>query len=96
VLFAFVASFIYDADAPLAERRAQALTIDFERLHELLGDAELRQLLDPDVLSDHERGLQRLTRPATHADGVHDLLLQVGELSRDELRARCAPPERAD
>src|SRR5262249_32723703 len=44
VLFAFVASFIYDRDAPLAERRAQALTIDLERLKELLGDAELRSL----------------------------------------------------
>jgi ATP-dependent Lhr-like helicase len=95
VLFAFVANFIYDADAPLAERRAQALTIDFERLRELLGEAELRRLLDADVIADHERGLQRLTRPATHRDGVHDLLLAVGDLSPDEIRARCSPPERA-
>ena len=96
VLFAFVANFIYDADAPLAERRAQALTLDFARLHELLGDAELRQLLDAEVIADHEQGLQRLTRPATHADGVHDLLLAVGELSLAELQARCAPAERAE
>ncbi|HEY8042143.1 MAG TPA: DEAD/DEAH box helicase [Polyangiaceae bacterium] len=95
VLFAFVASFIYDADAPLAERRAQALTIDFERLRELLGDAELRQLLDPGVLEEHEHGLQRISRPAVHIDGAHDLLLAVGDLSLDELRARCAPPEQA-
>jgi ATP-dependent Lhr-like helicase len=96
VLFAFVASFIYDADAPPAERRAQALTIDFERLRELLGEAELRQLLDAEVIEEHARGLQRLTRPATNLDGVHDLLLSLGDLTAPELRARCAPPERAD
>jgi ATP-dependent Lhr-like helicase len=96
VLFAFVARFIYDPDAPLAERRAQALTIDFERLHELLGESEIRSLLDPDILADHARYLQRLSRPATHLDGVHDLLLAVGDLTRDELRARCTPAEAAD
>ena len=48
VLFAFVANFIYDGDAPLAERRAQALAIDIDRLRELLGEAELRELLDPE------------------------------------------------
>ena len=95
VLFAFVASFIYEGDAPLAERRAQALTIDFERLRELLGEAELRQLLDAEVIAEHEAGLQRLTRPATHRDGVHDLLLALGDLSPGELQARCSPPERA-
>jgi ATP-dependent Lhr-like helicase len=95
VLFAFVQSFIYEGDSPLAERRAQALTIDFDRLRELLGEAELRGLLDAEVLVEHERGLQRLTRPATHADGVHDLLLAVGDLSLDELRERCEPPDQA-
>ena len=91
VLFAFVASFIYEADAPLAERRAQALTVDLERLRELLGDAELRTLLDPQVLEEHERGLQRLSRPAEHPDALHDLLLALGDLSLDELRARARP-----
>jgi ATP-dependent Lhr-like helicase len=96
VLFAFVANFIYEGDAPLAERRAQALSIDLDRLRELLGDDTLRDLLDPQVIEDHERGLQRLSRPATHADAVHDLLLSVGDLSSDELRARSSPPERVD
>jgi ATP-dependent Lhr-like helicase len=95
VLFAFVAAFIYDADAPLAERRAQALTIDFARLRELLGDAELRSLLDPQIIEEHTRSLQRIARPAVHMDAVHDLLLIVGDLSKDELRARCNPPEQA-
>jgi ATP-dependent Lhr-like helicase len=96
VLFAFVASFIYDADAPVAERRAQALTIDFARLRELLGETELRKLLDPAILADHERGLQRLSRPITNLDAAHDLLRVVGDLTPDEVRARCSPPEAAD
>jgi ATP-dependent Lhr-like helicase len=96
VLFAFVASFIYEGDAPLAERRAQALSIDLGRLRELLGEGELRALLDPAVIEEHERYLQRLTRPASHADGLHDLLLAVGDLSADELRTRCSSPDEVD
>ena len=96
VLFAFVASFIYDADAPPAERRAQALTVDPERLRELLGDTELRRLLDPEVIADHVRRLQRLERPAAHPDAVHDLLLSVRDLTPDELRDRCRPAESAE
>ncbi len=96
VLFSFVANFIYDGDAPLAERRAQAMSIDFDRLRELLGEAEIRQLLDAGALVEHERLLQRLSRPAMHADAVHDMLLAIGDLSLDELRARCAPTDRAE
>ena len=95
VLFGFIANFIYEGDAPVAERRAQAMTIDHERLRELLGDAEARQVLDPDVVAEHERWLQWLSRPATHADAVHDLLLYVGDLTPDELAARCSPAEKA-
>jgi ATP-dependent Lhr-like helicase len=96
VLFAFVANFLYEGDAPPAERRVQALSIDVERLRELLGDAELRQLLDPGVLEEHERALQRLTRPAVHLDGVHDLLLSLGDLTAAEIRARASPPGSAE
>jgi ATP-dependent Lhr-like helicase len=92
VLFAFVASFIYEDDAPPAERRAQALTIDFDRLRELLGDAELRQLLDPATIEQHERWLQRLSRPVTHADALHDLFRAVGDLSHREVLERSSPP----
>jgi ATP-dependent Lhr-like helicase len=95
ILFAYVAAFIYGTDAPPAERRAQALTIDSARLRELLGDAELRGLLDPDVIAEHTRSLQRLSHPATHLDAMHDMLLSVGDVSMDELRARSSPPEQA-
>ena len=88
LLFTYVASFLYDGDAPLAERRAQALSVDHAQLRELLGDAELRELLDPDVLETLERQLQWLDddRRARSVDGLHDLLLRVGDLTRERAR----------
>ena len=94
LMFGYVANFIYDGDAPLAERRAQALTIDQGRLRELLGDLDLREILDPAAVEEVERELQRLdeNRRARSADGVHDLLLGLGDLSRAEIDARAATP----
>ena len=91
LLFAFVGNFIYDEDAPAAERRAQALTIDHAQLRELLGETEMRKLLDADIVVEHERQLQRLDRPIRHADALHDLLLWVGDLSEAELAERADP-----
>ncbi len=95
VLFRYVANYIYDGDAPLAERRAQALAIDHSQLRELLGDAELRDLLDEDALEETERRLQHLEPDyrAKSADQIHDMLLSIGDLTREELAARCATPE---
>ena len=92
LLFSYVASFLYDGDAPLAERRAQALAVDETQLRELVGDADLRELLDTDSIESLEQELQRLDPRyrATSADGVHDMLLSLGDLSRDEIRARTA------
>ena len=97
LLFGYVANYIYDGDAPLAERRAQALSIDQAQLRELLGEAELRELLDGDALAGIERQLQHLD-PEHHArsvDGVHDLLLRLGDLTAAEIaaRSRIAAPE---
>jgi ATP-dependent Lhr-like helicase len=69
LLFGYVANYIYDGDAPLAERRAQALAIDQNQLRELLGEAELRELLDHDALEQVERqlpapGRERIGRAA--------------------------------
>ena len=90
LLFSYVATFLYDGDAPLAERRAQALTVDHAQLRDLLGDAELRELLDPDVLEALEQQLQSLDagHRARSADAIHDLLLRIGDLSRDQLELR--------
>jgi ATP-dependent Lhr-like helicase len=95
LLFSYVASFIYDGDAPLAERRAQALAVDESQLRELLGDAELRELLDADSIDAIERQLQRLD-PQYHvksADGVHDMLLSLGDLTETEIRERSLTAE---
>jgi len=90
LLFSFVANFVYEGDAPLAERRAQALTIDHERLRELLGDTELRSLLDPEIIAEHERFLQKLSYPAKDADALCDVLRALGDLTLAEICARTA------
>ena len=97
LLFSYVANYIYDGDAPLAERRAQALSVDQTQLRELLGDAELRELLDPDALHQIERQLQHLDDryKVKTTDGLHDLLIRIGDLSAEELRARCVMPDAA-
>jgi ATP-dependent helicase Lhr and Lhr-like helicase len=95
LLFNYVASFLYDGDAPLAERRAQALAVDQAQLREIIGDAELRELLDAESMDAVERELQRLD-PRFHAktaDAVHDMLLGIGDLSREEIAARTASPD---
>lgn len=90
LVFAYVAAYIYEQDAPIAERRAQALTLDRGLLAELLGQAELRELLDPRVLEEVEAELAHLTpeRRARDADEVHDLLRRLGDLTESEIVAR--------
>jgi ATP-dependent Lhr-like helicase len=98
LLFGYVANYIYDGDAPLAERRAQALSVDQAQLKELLGEAELRQLLDPAVLAEVEQERQALDERhrARSADEMHDLLVRLGDLTRDEVAARVTPPKGDD
>ena len=95
LLFSYVANFLYDGDAPLAERRAQALTIDQDQLRELLGEADLRELLDADAIAEVEEIAQCLPENyrARSADGIHDLCLRLGDLSRDELARRVVSPD---
>lgn len=90
LLFSYVANYIYDGDAPLAERRAQTLSIDLEQLRDLMGDADLRELLDGNAIEETEAQLQCLSGSfkARTMDGVHDMLLRIGDLSRDELALR--------
>jgi ATP-dependent Lhr-like helicase len=90
LLFDYVATYMYEGDAPLAERRAQALALDRERLAELLGADELRELLDPEAVAEVELELQALAggRRARTVDGIHDLLRRLGDLRDDEVAAR--------
>jgi len=89
--FAYVAEYLYQGDSPLAERKAQALTLDRNLLNELLGQEELRELLDAAVISQVEEELQGLLpeRQAKNAEQLVDLLRRVGDLNRAELEARC-------
>ena len=95
LLFSYVANFVYDGDAPLAERRAQALTIDQDQLRELLGEADLRELLDAEAIEEVEEAAQCLAEShrAHSADGIHDLCLRLGDLSREELARRVVSPD---
>jgi ATP-dependent helicase Lhr and Lhr-like helicase len=103
LLFGWVGQYMYEYDAPLAERRAAALSLDRDLLRELLGGDELRELLDAGVLETLERELQHLEpleatpsggvaagidQRARDADELHDVLRRVGDLTREELTER--------
>ena len=94
LLYGYVANYLYDGDAPLAERRAQALSVDQTQLRELLGEAELRELLDVHALEELELQLQALVPPyrARNPDRLHDLLLRLGDLTLAESAARVEGP----
>ncbi len=93
LLFGYVAQFIYEGDSPLAERRAAALSLDPGLLNELLGRAELADLLDPGVIATVEADLQRLSpsRRVKGAEGLADLLRLLGPLTAAEAAARLQP-----
>ncbi|HTE53390.1 MAG TPA: DEAD/DEAH box helicase, partial [Kofleriaceae bacterium] len=88
--FAYTVAFMYEGDAPPAERRAQALALDRSLLRDLLGHEDMRRLLDGAVVDQVERERQRLVpeRRARDADEVHDLLRRLGDLADDEIAAR--------
>ncbi len=94
LLFGYVAQFLYEGDSPLAERRAAALSLDSRLLSELLGQAELRELLDAEVLAELEQELQWRTedRRIKDAEGVADALRVLGPLTSAELAERGADP----
>ena len=97
LLFRYVGAFMYEGDAPLAERRAQALALDSALLAELLGQAELRELLDPLVVEEAEREMQRLApgRACQDAEAVADMLRALGPLSTEDVALRSADPLQA-
>src|SRR6266516_3042571 len=97
LLFRYVGAFMYEGDSPLAERRAQALALDSSLLAELLGQADLRELLDPGVVEQTEAELQRLApgRACRDLEGLADLLRAIGPLSAAEVADRCTEPAEA-
>ena len=93
--FGFVSAFMYEGDAPLAERRAQALSLDRSLLAEIMGHEELRELIDDAALGDIELELQMLSdnRKIKSTDGLHDALRTLGDLTVDEVAARSLEPD---
>ena len=90
LLFDYVANYMYEGDTPNAERRAAALALDRDLLRELLGQEELRDLIDPGALAALEDDLQRRSprTQATGRDELHDVLRAVGDLRPDEVDDR--------
>ncbi len=93
LLFGYVGAFMYEGDSPLAERRAAALSVDPALLSELLGKVEMRELLDPEIMTQFEREIQRLDpdRRARGVEGVADLLRMLGPLDAEEVALRLEP-----
>ena len=91
LLFDYVATYMYEGDTPNAERRAAALSLDRDLLRELLGQEELRDLIDPEALETLEADLQRLSErtQAANTDSLHDVLRAVGDLTASEAQTRC-------
>ncbi|HEY3893961.1 MAG TPA: ATP-dependent helicase [Pseudonocardiaceae bacterium] len=95
LLFGYVGMFLYELDAPLAERKAAALALDSTLLAELLGTEAIRELLDPEVLVEVEAQLQHIDpdRRARDIEGAADLLRTLGDLTEAEATQRGAAPE---
>lgn len=90
LVFAYVAAYLYEGDSPLAERKAQALALDRKLLRELLGQEELRELLDAEVIDQLEAEIQWIDAEynAKHPDAVHEMVRKLGDLSVDEIAQR--------
>ena len=97
LLFRYIGAFMYEGDAPLAERRAQALALDSALLAELLGQADLRELLDPLIVRQAQEDLQRLSpgRRCSSVEQLADMIMQIGPLAPGEIVARSSDPEAA-
>ena len=90
LLFDYVATYMYEGDTPSAERRAAALSLDRDLLRELLGQEELRELIDPGALAQIEEDLQHRSQrtQATSRDALCDVLRMLGDLRVEELGER--------
>jgi ATP-dependent helicase Lhr and Lhr-like helicase len=92
LLFDYVATYMYEGDTPNAERRAAALALDRDLLRELLGQEELRELIDPEALAEVEAQLQHRTEAgrAGDRDALQQVLRNVGDLTAEECEERVA------
>ncbi len=98
LLFDYVATYMYEGDTPNAERRAAALALDRDLLRELLGQEELRELIDPEALEEVEAQLQHRTEAgrARDRDALQQVLRNVGDMTVDEASERVEEGYSAD
>lgn len=91
LLFDFMAIHMYDTDAPQAERRLQSLVVNRELLGQLLDEDALADLLRPEAVGQVEQELQHLAEGyrARSMDELAMVLQELGDLSTEEVRARC-------
>ncbi|MGB6163985.1 MAG: DEAD/DEAH box helicase [Pseudonocardiaceae bacterium] len=90
LLFGYLGMFLYELDAPLAERKAAALALNSTLLAELLGTEAIRELLDPAVLVELEAQLQRIDPDwrARDVESTADVLRALGGLTEAEAAQR--------
>ena len=92
LLFGYTSTLLYQEDLPHAEHRARLLSLDPQVLDALLGDGGLAGLLDDEVMAEVEAELQHLAsgrRARADAEGIADLLRELGPLTDTELVERC-------
>lgn len=97
LLFGYVAQFMYEMDAPLAERRTSVLSLDSGLLGDLIGQVDMGELLDPVVVERVGHELQRLTpsHQAKGLEGAADLLRLLGPLTTEDVARRLSEGEQA-
>ena len=93
LLFDYVATYMYEGDTPNAERRAAALSLDRDLLRELLGQEELRELIDPGALEQVEADLQHRSE-RTRADDARRAARRAAPRRRPDRSTRRATARR--
>jgi ATP-dependent Lhr-like helicase len=90
LLWDFISVYMYEWDAPKAERQLQSLSANRDLLQDLLQGINLADLLRPEAVAAVRSQLQH-TSPTTQARTVEELaslLLEVGDLTANEIALR--------
>lgn len=90
LVFGYLGEHLYEGDLPHAERQASLLAVDPALLSELVGAGAVEDVLDDEVVSQVRAELQRTAAgwQARGAEGVADLLRELGPLTVEEVAAR--------
>lgn len=90
LVFGYLGEHLYEGDLPHAERQASLLSVDPTLLGELLGTGAVEDMLDTEVVARTVAELQRTADgwKARGAEGVADLLRELGPLTVEEIAVR--------